>query len=792
MKLRKLAAWLVGIVIVLVGAAAVIPRFVDVDRYRPLLLSRANRLINGQIDLGRLQLSLWGRIKVDVAGLSVKDSGGGEILEVKDASFLLPFSSILSAAPRLTLVLNRPKISVVRDQKGRLNLLSLMKEAQVPGKGSRPGDGHPEKKKQGDDLGQIEIPAIVARARLGVEIRDGVLGFSDLQSETDARVEELQVALRDASISQPTELSVRARVQASHSSKLRVSGPVQLKMNTNPVISGGELKEMGATLELSGSDLEMLIPELFHKKAGVPMTLSGRLGIGTQELRVDSLLAQFHQSRLDLAGRIDRLDSNPSLALKVRSNAIDFASWGALVPALDAFRPSGSATLSAEVSGPASALRYSGDLSLSSVSFHHSLFSTDPQINGRIRFATDFIEDLEIRLTAPATEMMVKGRLRNFMKPNLNLQVSSSGIDLDQWLDLGASGKSPTSPSKGESKESSGSSQSQNFDALIDPLRKSEIVRSTIAAIDVKIAQFRAFRMPLSNVEARLSAKDLGVSLDSASLSAFGGKVSASASLDLKPSSPTYDFSAKVDGLQLERAVESQVAFLKNTLLGTLKTEIRASGAGFNPDRALQNLSMKGSFEVRKAKFATIDISRMAVDGLNQAIERASAKVPALKGRSLGTARSRESSYEIIRSGFSLSKGRFSAPDFEARAVKNQGIDLKGRLMVTLSSLALDARFELQDTYNLTGARDVSVDVGGQVVAGILAEKGRPVRLPISVGCTLAKPCPSYADLPEHFAKVALSNLTGTVREKVTTEAKKKVGEALKKGLPKGFKSLFR
>ena len=207
----------------------------------------------------------------------------------------------------------------------------------------------------------------------------------------------------------------------------------------------------------------------------------------------------------------------------------------------------------------------------------------------------------------------------------------------------------------------------------------------------------------------------------------------------LKPLRPTYSFNTRVEGVEIEKAVESQVAFLKNTLLGRLSATASGSGSSFNVDPAIRALDMKGSFEVRPARFATIDISKMAFEGINGALARVAEKVPALKGRQLGAPANRESAYEFIRSSFQLSGGRFSAPNFEAKAEKGKGIDLQGRVAVDLKDLSLDTKFQLVDTYNLTRARDLSADLAGVQVPAILAEKGKPVVIPVTVGCQIGR-----------------------------------------------------
>ena len=74
-----------------------------------------------------------------------------------------------------------------------------------------------------------------------------------------------------------------------------------------------------------------------------------------------------------------------------------------------------------------------------------------------------------------------------------------------------------------------------------------------------------------------------------------------------------------------------------------------------------------------------------------------------------------------------------------------------------------------------------------------IRDRGKPVRFPVSVGCKLSSPCPSYTELPEHFGKVVAANMAQGAVAGAKTEVKKKVMEALKKGkLPGGLKKFLR
>src|SRR3954469_23274715 len=84
-----------------IAAAIAVPLFVDVDKYRPQIVGKANEYLNGKLELGKLSLSLWGQVKVGIDGLKITDAKGTQVMGVKDAFFHMPFSSILTGSPSL-------------------------------------------------------------------------------------------------------------------------------------------------------------------------------------------------------------------------------------------------------------------------------------------------------------------------------------------------------------------------------------------------------------------------------------------------------------------------------------------------------------------------------------------------------------------------------------------------------------------------------------------------------------------------------------------------------------------
>ena len=100
---------------------------VDVDKYRPQIVETVNEKLNGHFDLGHLQLSLWGHIRVEIDGLKLQDAQGKDVVAVKNASFFLPFFPLLSGSPVVDLQLDSPSVNVTKSRAGKLNVMTLMK-----------------------------------------------------------------------------------------------------------------------------------------------------------------------------------------------------------------------------------------------------------------------------------------------------------------------------------------------------------------------------------------------------------------------------------------------------------------------------------------------------------------------------------------------------------------------------------------------------------------------------------------------------------------------------------------
>lgn len=799
--LKKIFFVLLAIFLCLVLVAVIVPLFVNVDKYRPRIEEIADQHLNGKLELGHLSLSLWGHIRVEVDGLKVTDDRGAEVLGVKEGYFYLPFSSILGGEPSLILSLDQPSVDVIKSRDGKLNVLSLVRTSPAtPAAPNQPSQAQtPESK-------NVTLPSIVTRSSLGMELKDAILNYRDETSGMSTQLKDLYANLRNISLSREMSVLVTAKlntVMQSAPKKGEPAGPptvvvglARLTAQAKPSVVSGRFDHVSVTSHLDLDDLDISMGPVFHKQKGMPMNADLSLTASESAIQVERLVARFFDAELNAQGSITHPAptlpggaSQSMVDLTLKSNTIELKPWSQLVPMLADYDLGGTAELSAEAHGPSEKLGYKALARVNGLSAKAPHLKAVPRIDALLSVVTDQIDNLTVTMKAPGNDLKIQGKVVSFTSPNASFQVTSSGMDLDQLIEFPAPGQPAGAQGQARSsapvsEEAKTAAPPANYDAELDSLRSNPTLARTTAKVDLNMRLLKVKGIAISDIVGKLTLKDLVAGLEGFGMKVWGGAIGANSRVQLRPEMPVYRFDTKVSGLELQQAVASEMHLFRNTLLGTASFEMTGSGSSFNPTPALRNLDAKGKVRVDNAVFASIDVGRMVSEALNGAIDRISARIPALKGKTVGALPQGKSRYDSISTDFTISGGKFVAPDFVAKAALKQGIDLKGSVTVGLLDDSLRTDWEVIDTYNLTHARDLSVTIGGVPVNHILAPKNQPVQFPVSAGCNLKAPCYSYTQVPEALAKVALGNMTGAGKSRVQAELQKRAESLIKQAPP--------
>jgi uncharacterized protein involved in outer membrane biogenesis len=777
--MKKVAIVFAIFLILVVGTVLALPFIVNVDKYRPQIIQAANQRLNGTLELGQLKLSLWGQVRVDIGGLAIKDQQGASVLAVKDAYLHVPFLPVLQGSPIVTLKMNQPNVTVVKGVDGTINVMKLLKESP-PEAAQAPTDQQAAQAAQG----AVAVPGMLARAKAGAELRSSQVLYRDVSTGLESRISDFNLVLKDISLTNPTSIEAWADLKTTLGKTLSLEGPFRFQATATPSIVAGRFDGLSLSAKALFDEVQVSMPGTFEKPKGIPAHAEFSGSMSSREVKLSKFVVRFFNAEVQASGSLTNMAA-PIAKVEFKSNSIQLKPWADLIPMLKGYDLDGRLNFEGSADGPTTQLQYRAQAKFDQVVAKAPYMKVKPRIDGSMSVVTDQVENLTLAMKAPGSDVLLRGKVVSFTTPQVNIELTSTSLDLDQLLDMPVKADAPVdvagAPGKGaESKAAA----EPDLDSMLAPLRALPIVALTTSKVSASIKSMKYYGAEMNDLTAAMSTKGFTANLSKLTMKVWEGAVHANAEVNLKPQAPTYGFSAKVTGLDLKKAAQSQMTLFKNSIVGRANFSMDGNGASFNTTLAKQNLKGRGNMRVEKATFATIDIGKLASEALTQAIDRVSSKYPALKGKKVGMPPGRESRYEFISSDFTIAEGRFKAPNFTAVAEKNQGVDLKGSTEVGMIDYSLAAKWVVVDSYNLTQAADVELDVAGTNITRVLAPGNEPVQFPVTVGCKITSPCYSYTEVPEYFAGVVLKNATRAAEGRAKAELQNRASDLIKKAPP--------
>lgn len=134
MTCRKKILAGVGVFVVLVaGAVFALPFVIDVNKYTEKIESLIEEQIRGDIDMGTIRLSFWPYIGFDVDGITAQNRedvrarfGEKPLLSLDHAAFKIGVRSLFKGKIVATLVLDAPRINLIKDSQDITNLTEFL------------------------------------------------------------------------------------------------------------------------------------------------------------------------------------------------------------------------------------------------------------------------------------------------------------------------------------------------------------------------------------------------------------------------------------------------------------------------------------------------------------------------------------------------------------------------------------------------------------------------------------------------------------------------------------------
>ncbi len=300
----KWGAIIVGcLVVVIIAALVLIPMFVDVAKYKPVLESKVTEATGRPFSVGDdLSLSLFPWAGVSFSDLRLGNPAGfteKDFVKVKSFEIRVKLLPLLSKDIQIKrFVLNEPQIVLVKNKKG----LENWAQPKPPAK-EVPEEKTPLTETAPGGMG-IPISALTAE---NVSINNGSLLWIDHTTDTRKEITDIDLILNDVSLDRPVKLTFSAQLDKK---------PLSLEGTVGPL--GNGLKEGKIALDLSIKALKQLVLRLKGNLEN-PVTSPG--------VDLDIELAEFSPRMLmsELGQKFPVATTDPAaisrLALKVHLKA---------------------------------------------------------------------------------------------------------------------------------------------------------------------------------------------------------------------------------------------------------------------------------------------------------------------------------------------------------------------------------------------------------------------------------------------------------------------------------------
>ena len=277
----KWGAIIIGcLVVVFIAALVLIPMFVDVAKYKPVLENKVTEATGRPFAVGDdLSLSLFPWAGVSFSNLRLGNPAGfaeKDFVKVKSFEVRVKLLPLLSKDIQIKrFVINEPQIVLVKNEKGLENWAQPKPAAKEPSKEkSTPTETTPS------GLG-IPISALTAE---NVSINNGTALWIDHTTDTRKEITDIGLTLTDVSLDRPVKLVFSAQLDKKPLSLEGVVGPV-----------GTGLKEGKIELDLTLKALEQLALHLKGNLENLVMSPGVDLDLDIAEFSPRKLMSELGQ-----------------------------------------------------------------------------------------------------------------------------------------------------------------------------------------------------------------------------------------------------------------------------------------------------------------------------------------------------------------------------------------------------------------------------------------------------------------------------------------------------------------
>jgi uncharacterized protein involved in outer membrane biogenesis len=652
--------------LVLLILLLVLPHFISMERFREPIIQQMSTLLNREVTIKELRLSLFPRIGLNLSNLKVyeEDPAHGEFFHVDSFRFHLQFFPLLLGRLKIgDIYLFKPTIQIIRFTDGRLNL---------------PKVGNPKTGKT-DQLDLAFLP-------------QGKSIFPDF------------IPMANAASPLPSVIS------KLHVSRLTVSQGNLHYLDQSSPSSPQKLEE----IEIRISNLSLTKPihyflsALFGEITKIPISMEGEAvpDLSNESITLIENKITFDALEFLLSGVVNAFLTEPDLNLNLQSAKFPLEKikplWanlgGSLPPEIQAKGP---ADFSLSLKGPTQQLSLKGNISADPALLEYgTLFKKKEGAPGNISYKVLFTPTVlnieKMSLNIESSDINVQGKI--ILKPSLDirLNLTSKRLEGQSWLLPPASVAGLVKKDKIAEKKNPKPGP---------PKRALPTVRVTVF---VEEGEMRGIRF--SKLKGILTLKQGILRFSPLSVQLAQGTYEGQINVNLNEDPSPFQISSHTEKIQVNDLLSTKPS-LKDMVIGQLFSDLSLKGKGFSLPLIQKNLTGKGSVQLKDGRLPRFRLQEGIAEILNLSPEEFSSPV--------GTA------LRELKSSFEVDEGKIKTDNLN---LDFQEMNLKGKGYVSLDK-SLSFRIIAQLEPQLANQLSLNRGIGNLFLKGPKGEVLLPLKI---------------------------------------------------------------
>ncbi len=666
-----------------VGLTGVLVFSLSPPRLKVTLERAVRQAWGAELKITSLHYSSFFPVRVELAGISLEDAGGVEMLMAPSAVASVPLQSLFEARPELSLVIQQPSVRIERRSDSAWNWSRQVGNSNPP---------------------TVTIPLVFAKARLSVELREGSLLVRG-PSHTDFGWSGLHAKFQGDQIPGPVvfEISGLPKGVGSPDSVWGGAAVLKGKLIPTPAVSHGSapIAAIAFQADLDLTDAEFKFPEWKIAKAlGMRLKVETTGNVAGARWNVDQVLVKLPFGEVRGSGE---LRAGNHVEARFRSSGLDVAKYADLFASVPP-GSTGNLTIASEIRGPLTNLEYTATIQLRGLTGTWPGFTVKPVIEADAEIRNDRVETLVASLKAPGNDLTLNGVVDSISGRVAHLDLIAREADLDRML------SAPESP----------------FSAALSYLGDLGISGSLgvqASAATVQGARFEQVKGKVlfrdgSFVGYGFTARSGGEGVLKGSIASNQGTKKGTVQLEVK----------KWEIAQLQKLLGLPEGF-GGLLNGTAEFTSAEAAPG--------QWKGAGGFQVSAPKLGVLDPGLSAGQAMVEVLKA--------RGNKKGAGQIKfptVSNYGSLVANFELDSAnqRLTIREIRTSQPKGAVMDLEGELAIQLGDgKVLNHRITMVDRRDISGAR--------RHLRELVAADDQRIRIPIDLGCTITKPCLSFAHL---------------------------------------------